>query len=251
MILDVQKLFMQNKISVLSSKKIDKQFKKILRQENFNIYDYDFLSFSYLNKNKIFEKFDVNFKRDIFIFTSVNAILALVSMIKKNYSLSILYNIDVYCIDGKTSNLALDYWFNILATWKDSIDLSKNIIKHLSKNDIYSNNLIYLTSENHLKYMEDFLYDNGFLVNTINIYKKKLNSKKIDLDYDFILFFSPSTIDSFLEKNQLKINSIVVCIWKTTASYFLEKNLSNKLLISDDINIKSMFIKIKDYLSKK
>jgi uroporphyrinogen-III synthase len=60
--------------------------------------------------------------------------------------------------------------------------------------------------------MKNFLSKKNIELKTINVYEKKISPKKIDFDYDGILFFSPSQIESFFQKNFLKENIIIFCI---------------------------------------
>lgn len=233
---------MQEKIKIISTKKIEKFLKEKLENNNFKIYDYNFLEISFKNEKNILLEKKLKNPKNIFIFTSQYAIKSIKHLDIKN--------IKCFTIKWKTSELAKKYWFEILDTWKNSLDLANSLLEFLpfsQKEGGYKKNLIHLTTENHLKNMEDFLKKKWINLETINVYEKKLNPKKIDFLYDAILFFSPSSIDSFFLKNNLEKKVVVFCIWKTTKKYFLEKKLKNKIIVSKKSTEKSLIDEIFNY----
>ncbi len=209
-------------IKILSTKKISENFKKIYK-ENFKFFSYDFLEISFLEQKNLENIFKNS--ENIFIFTSQYAIKSILE--NKNLKEKILKNkLKAYAIEWKTSDLVKKAWFEILETWKNSLDLVEKINTKNFK-------LIHLTTENHLKDMQVFLEKKWIKLKTINVYEKKLSPKKIDFEFEAILFFSPSAIESFFKNNIINENIIVFCIWKITKKYFLEKKLKNKIIITE------------------
>ena len=68
----------------------------------------------------------------------------------------------------------------------------------------------------------NYFKENQIAFEEVIVYETETHSKAISEKFDGILFFSPSAIESFLEKNELK-NETCFCIGTTTA-----KALENK-----------------------
>lgn len=72
----------------------------------------------------------------------------------------------------------------------------------------------------------------GIEVKEICVYETKLTPVAIDRHYDAILFFSPSAVVSFFQKNKLPEGTILFAIGETTASEIV-KYSGNEVIISD------------------
>ena len=224
-------------IKILSTKILSKNLVKKIKKNNLEFFEHNFLKISY----KKLENKNINLLQEnnnlIFIFTSKYAL--------ENIKKIKIKNKKCFAIEWKTSELAKKNWFEILGVWKNSLDLAEKINNSLL--ELKNKTLIHLTTENHLKDMEDFLKKKWIILETINVYEKKLNPKKIDFQFDAILFFSPSSIDSFFIKNNLEKKVIIFCIWETTKKYLLEKKLKNKIIISKKSSIKNLVEEIFNY----
>jgi uroporphyrinogen-III synthase len=69
-------------------------------------------------------------------------------------------------------------------------------------------------------------------VNEIIVYKTIITPQKIEKKYDGILFFSPSAVKSFFEKNILDGQTVLFAIGSTTADK-IRKFSKNKIVVSD------------------
>jgi uroporphyrinogen-III synthase len=67
-----------------------------------------------------------------------------------------------------------------------------------------------------LENLPSILEENQITVNKIEAYRTKLSGKSIPESVEGVLFYSPSTIESYLLKN--KPHSIAYCIGETTAT---------------------------------
>ncbi|TXI66839.1 MAG: hypothetical protein E6Q46_04305 [Flavobacterium sp.] len=76
----------------------------------------------------------------------------------------------------------------------------------------------------------DFFQQNKIAYMEIVVYETKLKPHQIKEPFDGVLFFSPSGVNSFLEKNSLK-NRICFCIGTTTAKA-LENRTKNIVIAS-------------------
>jgi uroporphyrinogen-III synthase len=69
-------------------------------------------------------------------------------------------------------------------------------------------------------------------VKEITVYQTALTPKKIDKEYDAILFFSPSAAESFFKSNRLPAQTSVFVIGSTTADTV--RRYTNNLPVSAD-----------------
>jgi len=78
----------------------------------------------------------------------------------------------------------------------------------------------------------------------IEVYKTSLNPKPFSQEFDGILFFSPSAVQSFTAENELK-NSTIFCIGKTTASE--AKKHSNNIITATKPSIENVIVQVVKY----
>ena len=86
----------------------------------------------------------------------------------------------------------------------------------------------YFCSDIRLDDIPKLLKKNSFIVNEITAYSTRLEAPKLPQSVEGVLFFSPSTIQSFLKKNSP--NCTAYCIGQTTAKeakkYFKEVHIA-------------------------
>ena len=125
----------------------------------------------------------------------------------------------IYCVGENTKSLIERYGQKVNKMCHNSSELSNHILKHSSKEKfLFCRGNI----QNHS--FTNFFKQKNIDLNELVVYMNKSNSKKFKEKFEAIMFFSPSGIKSFLEKNSLG-NSICVCIGQTTAE-FAEKHTS-------------------------
>jgi uroporphyrinogen-III synthase len=74
----------------------------------------------------------------------------------------------------------------------------------------------YFCSESRLEELPTILEKNQITVNEIEAYKTVLDGVIIDSKIEGIMFYSPSTVQSYIQKN--KADKIAYCIGETTAT---------------------------------
>ncbi len=78
------------------------------------------------------------------------------------------------------------------------------------------------------------------------MYKTTLNPKKFDRQFDAVLFFSPSGVQSFFSENNIAIGK-AICIGKTTASE--AKKYTDNVVIANATTVESVIAKVVKILS--
>ena len=95
-----------------------------------------------------------------------------------------------------------------------SANYAEKLAEYLAK-EIKGGEVTYFCSNLRLDTLPEVLAENGITVNEVEAYKTMSSSAKVDDKYSGVLFYSPSTITSYLEKN--KPDKIAFCIGETTA----------------------------------
>jgi uroporphyrinogen-III synthase len=88
----------------------------------------------------------------------------------------------------------------------------------------------------------------GFAVKEYIVYKTELTPRKIFRDYNVILFFSPSAVESYFSVNNWDKKMVAVSIGHTT-SVALTKAGVETILIADEPNELSMLGKLQHFLN--
>lgn len=140
------------------------------------------------------------------IITSKNAVEALLT----NFSAPELQFKNIYCVGRRTKRLVEKRIGKVTHTEANATKLADYLVEHLNGNEV-----TYFCSDLRLDYLPDTLSKHNINVNEIEAYQTKYDADKIDDDLDGIMFYSPSTVDSFIKQNKAK--GIAFCIGETTA----------------------------------
>ena len=141
------------------------------------------------------------------IITSKNGVESLLT----NVSAQELQFKNIYCVGRRTKRLIE----NRIGKVKHQENTAKKLAEYLVE---YMDGLeaTYLCSDLRLDDLPSILAENNIKVNEIEVYKTKLSSIEVDQNTEGILFYSPSTVESYLLKN--KADKIAYCIGETTAT---------------------------------
>jgi len=222
---------MTKQINILSTKKLSEIQKKALLDANFEVIDEDFININYIK--------GLSFGEDLgeaLIFTSQNAVQSVLNHPKWEE----LKTKNVFCVGIKTKELLTENGFNVVAYTGYAADLAEIITLIYNKESytFFSGNLRRDILPNTLK-------ENGIPFNEIEVYETNLTSKKITQKLDGILFFSPSGVESFLEKNKIT-NEICFCIGETTAEALENKNIKN-IVIAQKPSVENVITEVVEY----
>ena len=95
-----------------------------------------------------------------------------------------------------------------------------------------SSEVIFFCGDQRRDELPGLLKKNKIEVKEIVVYKTIATPKKIEKKYDGILFFSPSAVKSFFQKNKLDKQVMLFAIGNTTADE-IKKFSKNKIVVSD------------------
>lgn len=189
------------KYHVFSTKKISKSQGQIFN-EDITVESSDFLKIRF---NRIAPKVVKNEIENVII-TSKNGVEAILnSFLTQEINFK-----NIYCVGRRTKKLIEKKIGNVTF----SANNAEKLAEYLSK-EIKGKQVTYFCSDLRLDTLPTVLAENGITVNEVEAYKTMLSSKKIDDKFNGVLFYSPSTIESYLQKNNA--DKVAFCIGESTA----------------------------------
>ena len=178
---------MENKICVLSTKKLQSNQKQFLLNAGFSVIEADFIKISTL-------PFQIKNKPTLLLFTSQNG----VKSVLENDKVDELKQIPSICVGSKTRKLLEDNGFIVLATKEYAEELAPIIQKEFSKEHIafFAGNL-------RRNVLPDAMNKASIAFDEYLVYQNEESSVKIEAKTNALLFFSPSGIHSYLKQNTI------------------------------------------------
>jgi len=117
---------------------------------------------------------------------------------------------NIFCVGRRTKKMIE----NRIGKVAFSANYAEKLAEYLGK-EIKNGEVTYFCSNLRLDTLPEVLAENGITVNEVEAYKTMSSPSKVDEKYSGVLFYSPSTIASYLEKNTA--DKIAFCIGETTA----------------------------------
>lgn len=214
---------------VLSTKKLSKKQIALLDKKKFALVHANFIKIKTL-------KFSLTQINDNFIFTSKNAIK---SLLKKTH-IDSLKSKECFCVGEKTKIYLEKNGFKVVDFATDASTLAEIIVeKHSNKKFTFFSGTI------RKDILPKKLIENDVAFNEIKVYKTVLQPKNIVLEINAILFFSPSAVESYLQKNKIENQTTCFCIGDTTAKAL--ENTSKNIIIASQPNIENVIEEVIKY----
>ena len=190
---------------ILSTKKLSKALKNKLSDAKIELVEKNFIQ----TKSIDFETSQLN---EYLVFTSKEAVKSVLKSDVKN-----VHSISCFCVGSKTRNFLEKKGFIVL----ESADYAEELIQ-IIESKYKTNSFTFFCGNIRRNTIPDFFQQNKIAYNEIVVYETKLKPHPIKETCDGVLFYSPSGVNSFLEKNTLE-NKTCFCIGTTTAKA-LENN---------------------------
>ena len=140
------------------------------------------------------------------IITSQNAVEALITNISANE----LQFKNIYCVGRRTKKLIESKIGKVTHSENSAEALANYLVEYIEGTDV-----TYFCSNIRLDELPTILSKNDIKVTEIEAYKTIIDSEKIDATIEGVMFFSPSTIESYMQNN--RADKIAYCIGDTTA----------------------------------
>ncbi|GGG39675.1 uroporphyrinogen III methyltransferase [Croceivirga lutea] len=170
---------------------------------------------------------------DYYIFTSKNAV--------KSYVNQYADKKPCFCVGEKTKEFLELNGFEIIQQFKYAADLAAYITEH------YKDTSFLFLSGNLRKEDIPRLCENKTLeLKEVVTYETAFNPKSFEQDFDGLLFYSPSGVQSFTKQN--KVKGTCFCIGETTATE--AKKHTNKIKIATKQTIENVLVQAIKHLKQ-
>jgi hydroxymethylbilane synthase len=177
---------------------------RLLVNENLGVESSDFVKIS---TNRLKPQVVRNPIQNVVI-TSKNAVEALL----QNFSAVELQFQNIYCVGRRTKRLVEKRIGEVKHTEPNAKKLAEYLVEYIEGTEV-----TYFCSDLRLDALPTILEENNITVNEIEAYQTKLDAVKLDDTVEAVLFYSPSTVQSFKQENNVSDNMIAFCIGETTA----------------------------------
>src|SRR5437762_5334677 len=236
---------LQNKIDILCTKAIDEALIKDAASKNIFIDASSFIRTEPIRSKEIKQEIEQAFMLTAtVVFTSANAVEAVAAELGEQKP-----DWKIFCIGHATCQLAKKYFEkNLIAGSADNARELAGLIIHKADSEV-----IFFCGDQRRNELPDLLRKNNIRVKEMVIYQTIATPYKIEKKYDGILFFSPTGVQSFFQKNKLDNQTILFAIGNTTADeirkYLLADNEGsrNKIIISDQPKKETLLQKAINY----
>ncbi|MEM1339304.1 MAG: uroporphyrinogen-III synthase [Bacteroidota bacterium] len=217
-------------ISILSTKVLTPAQKNLLIHSGLAFVEYPAITTEYLDVAIHSRPYDYC------VFTSQQGVKAYINYVNNpDANDQLEYGIKAFCVGEKTRSLLREHAIEVVATGKNATALGEII------SSTYNNYSFLLLSGNLRRdELPDILKKNTIKYKEILVYRTLLNPKKITSQFEGILFFSPSGVESFHKQNTLK-GATAFCIGETTASAL--KKYTDKIIIASKPTVENVIVK--------
>jgi len=158
------------------------------------------------------------------VFTSMNAVEAVASYLQDE-----LPDWSIYCMGKTTRELVTQYFGeqSIAGTAGDAAALAEQIAA-----DADTDEVVFFCGDQRRDELPAILSNHGIEVTEITVYHTIATPQVINHQYQGILFYSPSAVDSFFSVNKPGANTTFFAIGQTTANA-IKKHSSNTIITAD------------------
>jgi len=201
---------LKNKIQILSTGPVAEELIKEAAENDIIIDEIYFITTEDIDDIAIEKKIrELSNQKITVVFTSTNAVNAVARFISKQPSWKI------FCIGSTTKTLVKKFFGEgAVAEFAENAEsLSKLILQNSS-----IQNITFFCGDKRRDELPGNLNKGGIVVDEIVVYKTIETPTVLTKQYDGILFFSPSAVQSFFSKNSINKNAKIFVIGSTTAN---------------------------------
>lgn len=191
----------EKEFSIYSTKKLSEAQKKLL-PTTVKVEDSDFIKIRF---NRIPAKVIKDGIENVII-TSKNGVEALLH----NFTQPELNFKNIYCVGRRTKKLIEQKIGKVVHSENNANKLAKYLAENIEHKEV-----TYFCSNIRLDTLSVLLQAKGVQVNEVEAYKTMYSPAKVDDKIEGVLFYSPSTVESYMEENTA--DKIAFCIGETTA----------------------------------
>ena len=229
------------RLNILSTRPLNKQIIEDAAEQNIFIDCISFIETEPVASKEVKEKIrKLSTEKITAVFTSMNGVEA----VKENLGSKPEWRI--FSIGQTTKKLIADFFGpeNIIATANDANTLADVIIEKDAK-DIF-----FFCGDQRRDELPRKLKSKNINLEEVIVYNTIIAAHKISTDYDGILFYSPSAVESFFLVNTINKNAVLFAIGYTTSDA-LKELVKNKIIIAEQPGKESLVKKMLEYFSTK
>ena len=210
---------------ILSTKKLSKVLKNKLYDAKIELVEKNFIQ----TKAVVFETPQLN---AFLVVTSKEAVKSVLKSKTKN-----VLSKSCLCVGSKTKSFLEKKGFTVL----ESADYAEELIQ-IIESKYKTNSFTFFCGNIRRNTIPDFFQQNKIAYNEIVVYETILKPRQIKKSFDGVLFYSPSGVNSFLEKNSLE-NKTCFCIGTTTAKAL--ENKTKNIIIASQPTVDNVITEVK------
>ncbi|HEY9167922.1 MAG TPA: uroporphyrinogen-III synthase [Lutibacter sp.] len=169
------------------------------------------------------------------VFTSKNAVIGVFDQ----FSSDELQFENVYCVGDKTAQFLEEKNVKVSVKAHSAQDLADEILLNKNIEEVY-----FFCGNLRRNELPEILTENNIKVNEVEVYTTDLKPIIIKNTYDGILFFSPSSVKSYLLKNT-DTQSVAFCIGNTTASEAIDD--FENVFVADEPTVENVIKSVNQY----
>jgi uroporphyrinogen-III synthase len=212
-----------NQIKILSTRKLDPALHTRALIEDILLVEENLIRTHFKKDPDTVEKIITALNSGIsnLVFTSSNAVKAF-ELILKQEGLKLQGKI-IYCLSGKTKDAVQKAFIDVPmhAEARNAEELARVVVKEGVEE------VVFICGNKRRDSLPEILTKEGVQWTEIIVYDTEEAPKKMDEDFDAVVFFSPSAVSSFFRYNQLSEDTVCFAIGETTAESLREMKIEN------------------------
>lgn len=224
---------MQKKINILSTKTLSSDSLEMLANRGLEINAYSFIATESILQDKDVDFLNVLAQQSLnVIFTSANAVNAVAE------KLLFQPKWKIFCINGKTQK-TIEKLFTKIAMVDSAPNGELLAMKILQQKEKH---FLFFSGDRRMHTIPDAFFSAGYHLQEIVVYKTSLSPVKLEQNYNGILFFSPSGVESFFSVNNISKETVLFSIGPSTTKAIKEysENIIECAFPSEEEMVKSV-----------
>lgn len=219
--------------TLLSTKKLRLSQKHLLLNAGIALVEYDAIQIELTD-------FDWSLSAsDYLIFTSKNAAK---SVLNKFPELAKTNRKGAFCVGRATCKLLQASGIKVMETASYGKDLAKVITQKYN-----SNSFTYLCGAKRREELPAILSESRVEVEEVVVYKTSIRTREFGKDFDGVMFFSPSGVQSYFAKNRME-EGAAFCIGNTTANE--ARNYTSQVIVANRPSIENVIVQAVKYFQQ-
>lgn len=217
--------------TVLSTKILNAPQKELLLNSGLGLVEYDAINIEFLDA-------EIPFQYPYYIITSKNTAKVFLSQVDGSQK----EKFKILCVGEKTKAMLEEHGLQVVETAAYATDLADTIIKNYKEESF-----LFLCGDKRRDDLPETLSKNSVRFEELQVYRTKPNPKAFHRNFDGILFFSPSGIQSYLLKNKIG-DSTLFCIGDTTAEE--AKGHTKNIIVANKPTVENVLVQAIKHLKK-